>query len=216
MKNKLKILSISFCFIFIGIVGATYAFSRMSSLFPNAFNVPTYSTVANEIFESPDDWLPGRSVDKQISITNTGDIDVVARASIVEEWKDADGDLIENNSDMEIVYKNFPNSDWIAENQTDEQGNMKTYYYYKYVLGKDEESSLLIDYVTLNEDLEIEYECIESKKNENGIILSSKCQPMISKYVGAKYTLTIKIETVQYEKDSYKDYWQTKVDITKR
>jgi len=74
----------------------------------------------------------------------------------------------------------------------------------------------LIDYVTLNEDLEIEYECIESKKNENGIILSSKCQPMISKYVGAKYTLTIKIETVQYEKDSYKDYWQTKVDITKR
>ena len=212
----------------VGVIGGTIAYFTSETTFRNEFHTKPYITEFTEEFEAPKEWLPGTVTSKKVYVTNTGDIDLAVRISYTEEWTSADGTvlpLIQEQEDKQVraAIINFPNeTDWLVE----ESGTPATrYYYYKNGLKKDGRTSLFIDKVTFNSDIDIEYTCTniytytddstsEGSAPEEGKTVKTttqRCQSTNKTYAGATYVLTIKIETVQYDK--YKEFWGTSVEI---
>lgn len=216
----------------VGVIGGTIAYFTSETTFRNEFHTKPYITEFTEEFEAPKEWLPGTVTSKKVYVTNTGDIDLAVRISYTEEWTSADGTvlpLIQTQGEAPDVKNvraaiiNFPNeTDWLVE----ESGTPATrYYYYKNGLKKDGRTSLFIDKVTFNSDIDIEYTCTniytytddstsEGSAPEEGKTVKTttqRCQSTNKTYAGATYVLTIKIETVQYDK--YKEFWGTSVEI---
>ena len=164
-KNKKPIIALLVVAI-VGIIGITFAFFSDKIGVSNIFKTKPYGTTVVEEFVSPDNWLPGTTTDKFVKAKNTGSVDVAVRISFTEEWKTKnDGTLSgwlhtdgtksthtteeELSNDERAAVINFTNtSDWekSTENGTD-------YYYYKYKLVEDEETSAFIDSVTVNNQL---------------------------------------------------------------
>jgi len=215
-RNNKPLLALALLAI-VGIVGGTFAYFTSQAIFPNVFKTKPYSTELTEEFDAPEDWKPGEETSKKVYVTNKGDIDLAVRISYTEEWVGADGqtklDLIQtkdNGDQVRAAIINFPNqSDWISHEETDGI----TYYYYKDAVGPNEQTSLFIDKVTFNKDVDIDYVCeTTTTTNEEGkTVNTQKCHSSDTTYAGATYTLTIKIETVQY--DAYKSYWGTNMNI---
>lgn len=213
----------------IGVVGGTFAYFTSQATFANIFKTKPYSTELTEEFDAPTDWLPGQETSKKVYVTNKGDIDLAVRISYTEEWLGGDNTtklpLIQTKEDgtkVTAAVINFPSQDdWIAHEENDDV----TYYYYKDSIPKDGQTSLFIDKVTFNKDVDIEYTCTNFYTYSDGTTsegatptagktvktTTQKCNSTGQTYAGATYTLTIKIETVQY--DQYKNYWGTTVDI---
>lgn len=197
MKNKKAFLALVLVSVVI-FVGATVAYFTDTIEVPNVFKTKEYGTEVTEEFVSPTDWTPGTTTDKTIVATNTGDTDVAVRISYTESWVSADGTTLglkQGNNQAAII--NFDNtSDWIKE------GN---YYYYKNKLSKDQSTNSFIKSVTFNENIIADTECTTTG-------LTQKCTTTKKGYDGATYTLTLKVETVQY--DAYQSIWNTNVEIS--
>lgn len=213
----------------IGVVGVTFAYFTSQAQFTNVFRTKPYSTELTEEFDAPDNWLPGQETSKKVYVTNKGDVPVAVRISYTEEWLGGNGttkldleQLQEDGSKVRAALINFPNQDeWISN----EEANGNTYYYYNSALDRDEQTSLFIDKVTFNKDINIDYTCVNVYTYEDGTSstgeqpeagkkvksTTQQCNSTDETYAGATYTLTINIETVQF--DSYKAYWQTNFDI---
>lgn len=196
-KNKKKLLA------FLGIstftiLGGTLAYFTTSTTFKNIFNTAKYETQIVEDFVSPDNWTPGTTTKKEITVTNKGTIDMAVRASYTEKWIDGDGNELslsdENNNVAAII--NF-NSDW----KKDDDG----YYYYGSKenltnLTPKETSTSFISGVTFNENIVATLTKTESEDGNTITYTSSG-----NGYDNAKYTLTVRIDTIQY--DQAKNVW---------
>ena len=93
MKNK-KTIIILLLVLTIGIVGLTIAYFANTTSINNEFSTNPYGTTVVEEFISPDNWLPGTTTDKNITVTNTGSVDEAVRISYTEEWKAKDGTIL--------------------------------------------------------------------------------------------------------------------------
>ena len=93
MKNK-KTIIILLLVLTMGIVGLTVAYFSNSTVLENLFGTKEYGTTVVEEFISPDNWLPGTTTDKNITVTNTGSVDEAVRISYTEEWKAKDGTIL--------------------------------------------------------------------------------------------------------------------------
>ncbi len=213
----------------IGIVGGTFAYFTSQAQFANVFRTKPYSTELTEEFDAPTDWVPGQETSKKVYVTNKGDVDLAVRISYTEEWVGGDGttklDLIQTKADgtkVMVAVINFPNQeDWLAHKEDDDV----TYYYYKDAILKDGQTSMFIDKVTFNKDVDIDYTCTNVYTYSDGststgdapdsgkkvTATTQRCSSTGQTYAGATYTLTIKIETVQF--DQYKNYWGTNIDL---
>ena len=209
MKNKKTLIAL----LLVGIlsaIGATFAYYSSSNTFENIFNTDTYSTEVTEVFDSPQDWTPGTTTEKQIYATNKGNVDAAVRVSYEEKWEDASGNELppEDNEYPPNRYAiiNHPSNfdgKWI---ESTEGGT--TYYYYKYKIGTDERTTNFMDSVTYNANTVTQATdgCVENAETHTKI-----CSSTLNGYGGGTYTLTIKIETAQY--DQYKNIWNTEVNI---
>lgn len=196
IKNRKALLAIV-ALLLITVVGTTLAFFYSSGTFTNVFQAGTYRLVTTEVFQSPDNWKPGDEVSKIITTKNEGTVPAAVRMSYTEEWFDSNDNDITSEVDRDSAIINFDNTkDWIYEDG---------YYYYKYILEPDQETSSFIKSVTLNDNIG-EMECTM----EN---LTEVCEAT-SPAVGAKYVLTITKETVQYS--GYHDIWDTEVEIEEK
>lgn len=215
-SNKKTIIAIILLAV-IGIVGGTLAYFTSQAQFTNVFRTKPYSTELTEEFDAPENWLPGEETSKKVYVTNKGDVPVAVRISYTEEWIGADGttkvnleQTKEDGTKIRAAIINFTNTDdWVEHTESD--GN--TYYYYNKAVTKDEQTSLFIDKVTFNKDIDIKYNCENTTTTnaEGKTITSQTCKSTDDTYAGATYTLTIKIETVQF--DAFKPYWNTNIDI---
>jgi len=217
-KNKKPIVALVLLLV-VGLVGLTLAYFTDTVEVPNVFNTSTYSTETTEEFESPDDWTPGTTTSKTVITKNTGDVDVAVRVSYTEKWE-KDGKTVSNtftnNGTTESAAKlNLTNtSDWTKDGD---------YYYYNKKLASGESTSTFLESVTFNENVPSSSEtssCTTKYYDADGAEVESTADyakqtttcSADGDYVGATYTLTIKVETVQY--DAYKDYWGTTVEIS--
>lgn len=189
--NRKKLLIVGTISLFT-ILGGTLAYFTTSSTIANIFNTAKYETQIVENFESPSDWTPGTTTDKTIKVTNHGSIDMALRATYTEKWVNAKGEQLplkdsENNVAAII---NFDNS-WTK----DQDG----YYYYgsKDELTKltpEQTSSSFITGVTFNENIKASLNTTVSEDGQTITFTSTG-----DGYDDAVYTLTVKIDTIQYD-----------------
>lgn len=190
VKNKKSLIALAVIAI-VGVIGGTFAYYTSTASFDNIFKTKPYSTEFTEEFESPEDWTPGTTTSKKVFAKNTGDVDVAVRASYTEKWVNANGNTIENTQgDVSAAVINFANTaDWKKE------GN---YYYYTKKLTKGETTSSFIESVTFNSDVEASVNCVTEGNKKT-------CSSTGEGYDGATYTLTVNIETIQF--DAVKTEW---------
>ena len=171
----------------LGIVGFTIAYFTSSVDFENEFTTGKYETTATETFISPENWLPGDTTPKTLTIENTGDVDVKARVCITEEWVSSSGYPLDNAVYGEkVAILNLINTnDWTKKGSC---------YVYNDTLEPDDVTSSFIESVTFNPNIEANIEC--EPTTGNGTITQT-CTSNENGYDNATYTLTFKVETVQ-------------------
>lgn len=183
VKKKKTLVAIALMFLII-VIGATFAVFMSTADYNNDFNLGNYNIVTKEIFTSPDNWAPGDTIPKVLTAKNEGTIPASVRMSYTEEWTDQDGNVVNMPAGTAIINFTTP-SNWTENNG---------YYYYNNVLETGDESSSLIESVTLNPNLN-ETTC----EIVGGV---EQCTNDVSGIGGYHYTLTFTIETVQYDKVS--------------
>ena len=113
------------------------------------------------------------------------------------------------NVDLPIDNVESNLADDLATKWTKSTEGGKDYYYYKTKLAKNESTSSLIKSVTFNPNVTISTQenCVE-----NATTHTKTCTTTATGYAGGTYTLTVKVETVQF--DQYKDVWSTNIAIS--
>ena len=189
--NRKKLIVVAVISLFT-ILGGTLAYFTTSSNIKNIFNTAKYETKIIEDFVSPANWTPGTTTPKSIKVTNNGTIDMAVRASFTEKWVNANGNelpLVDGNNNT-VAIINFDSS-WTKDNDG--------YFYYgtKDNLTKllpSETSSSFITGVKFNEKTGADLKVSTSDDGKTITYTSSG-----DGYDNAKYTLTVRIDTVQYD-----------------
>ena len=196
MKQRKSVIALLLVAI-IGIVGLTFAYFANSTEVENIFTTKEYGTTYTEQFVSPDNWLPGDTTNKTITATNTGQVDQAVRISLSQEWVSHNGDTLAlSKNGVTAAVLNLANtSDWTK---------VGDYYYYNYKLAPGETTTSFLESVTFNKDIELDDTCTESVNNG---VRTISCNSSGDDYDNATYTLTLTIETVQYDK--YASAWGT-------
>ena len=217
MKNKKPIIALGALAV-VGLIAGTIAYFTSEATFDNVFTTAVYKTKSEETFNSPDNWTPGQEVPKTVVTENQGTIPVAVRVSTAESWKNEQGGTIDvatignieaalPGTPKKIAIINLDNtSDWAYDAETEA-------YYYKRALAAAnttgstpvyDKTSSFIKSVTLNPNLPVDSDCITTT-NENTHTTTKTCTTAIQGLGKATYTLTLTVETVQY--DQYKQVW---------
>ena len=192
MRNKKVLIAIMLVVLF-GVIGGTIAYYQSSDTFTNEFNTGKYVIKAQEIFESPDKWLPGETTPKKISVTNQGNVDAAVKVCFREKWEDENGNPLPLNHgsfpvallNIKQGFKNY----WLKDCNSD------CVYYYK-KLAPNETTEDLLESVTYNPNVDFgnTRTCTTDPTTHKTTCINS-----VNDYSGAKYTLYVDIETVQYD-----------------
>ena len=173
------------------IISGTLAYFTTSTNFINDFKSGLYQNKVEETFVAPTNWTPGDTTTKEIKVTNTGSITMAVRAKYTEKWTSKDGTNLSlkdaNNNVAAII--NF-NTGWTKASDG--------YYYYgsKTSLTKlepNKTSTSFMSGVTFNSNVVAD---IKETKSADGKTVTYTSTG--KGYDDATYTLTITIDTVQY------------------
>jgi len=215
-QKKMPVVAITLVAL-VGIVGGTFAYFTSEAVFPNVFQTKTYQTELTEKFTAPDNWTPGTQTQKEVIVKNTGEIPVAARVSYTESWVSSSGTTLPNTLEdgSKVVEIHMPDAtNWI---------NYNGWFYYNKALNQNETATFM-DYVTFNENVEINYTeenvytYTDDTTSTGTTPVEGKTVKQVTKkfktnetgYAGATYTLTITIQTVQY--DAYENQWSVSKD----
>lgn len=175
-KNK-SMIFLALLFFMISVGGTIANFYTKHEL-TNGFKTADYNISLSEYFPITE-WDSDNTLDKRVTVTNNGTGDVLLRISYNEIWIE-DGDIVNNLYEgNEIVTKNWTSD--FKDNFEYKEG----WYYYKKVLGKKEEVTIL-DSVVRNYDV----------YNET-----------------SEYHLDFNYEVVQVESDASESVWGYKAEI---
>ena len=216
MKNKKPIIALGAVAV-VGLIAGTIAYFTSEAQFDNVFTTATYKTESQETFTPPSNWVPGQEVSKTVVTENKGTIPVAVRVSTSESWKDKDNNPISQQT-IDDVIANIPASAHdtthiaiinLADNYSTYWTSNGGYHYYKTALGAKSSDATngpttesFIKSVTLNPDLKATPNCT---RNTAGNVTTVTCATSIDGLGQATYTLTITVETVQYDK--YREVW---------
>ena len=193
-KPLMFLLLLMFVFV---VVGGTIAYYTSNDTFENEFDAGKYKIETQEAFVSPENWTPGTTTPKTFSVTNKGTVDSAVKVCFTQSWVDANNaplNLKDSHDNLAAVLNFTSNSDkkWLEDCSND--GTTKYCFYYYKKLEPNETTSNLLESVTFNSNVDI-----DSTRNcttENGV---TTCTTTATGYAGAKYTLNVNIETVQYD-----------------
>lgn len=190
-NNKRKKILLTLGVSIFTIIGGTFAYFTTTSDIPNMFKSGLYQDTIHEEFVSPTNWTPGTTTEKEVTVTNTGNVDMALRASISEEWLSKNGDTLANKINNESVALLNLNDGWTKDSDG--------YYYYGSkdnltVLESGETSSSFISGVTFNPN--VTANLVANTSNDGKTITYTSTG---DGYDDATYTLTITIDTIQYD-----------------
>ena len=181
------------------VLGGTLAYFNTNTSIVNSFKTALYQNEIVESFSPPITWTPGTTTEKTVKVTNTGNTDMAIRATYSEKWVNANGkelSLKDENDNIAAIIE-F-NTTWKKADDG--------YYYYgsKDNLTKllpDDTSSSFINSVTFNENIKAN---LVETVSQDGKTITYKSDG--NGYDNAQYTLTLKLETVQY--DQAENIWK--------
>ena len=108
MKNKKPILFIIILLLALVVIGVTVAYYTSNDTFSNEFNTSVYKMIAEENFQSPDNWTPGTTTPKEVYAINQGDVEAAVRIKIEESWignDDTELDLSDSHDNRAAIIK---------------------------------------------------------------------------------------------------------------
>ena len=219
--KKNKIIAIFVLCALLLVSGGTLAYFNSRHVNETTLTTKVYSTQATQEYVSPENFLPGTLVNMNTKVTNTGEVEVAVRAKIEESWT-SDNEaslplyqtrnnkyyrtiLFNTNSSQECLTTSCAtditsiNADWTYSNG---------YYYYKYYLGENDETTSLISKLLFNSYIENDISCSTDALTGDNVCLSTG-----NGYDNATYNLRLTFETVQ--SDVYRTYWNTNQSITR-
>lgn len=220
MKNKKTLIALLLVVI-VGFIGLTIAYFTGTFKFTNQYRTKWFKTTVTEDFESPKNWTPGTTTDKKVYAVNEGNMDVAVRVSYREKWTPkkegailglyqrqvVDGEDVKIRA-AEIIFADDLETKWIKKTE-----NGVEYYYYKIKVPSGSKSSSFIKAVRFNPLIEASLSCSEtdviSDNEKKGVV--GECKSTGTGYDGATYSLTVTVESAQYE--YYKEIWNTDVEI---
>ena len=151
------------------VIGGTFAYFNQTMTVTNPFDTGKYDTNVVEKFnpEDGDNWEPGAEVNKDVTVKNTGDYDVLVRVKFDENWVNKtddtwsktntgmDGTTSQANAtdglvadDGSVVAKTLNDENWVY-NKAD------GYWYYKSNLKPGTDTGVFLDAVKLLEDADM-------------------------------------------------------------
>jgi alternate signal-mediated exported protein len=196
-KNRKPLIFI-LLLVFVGIVVAgTFAYYTSSDTFNNEFDAGKYKIETQEAFVSPENWTPGTTTPKTFSVTNKGTVDAAVKVCFTQNWVDANNqplDLKDSHDNLAAVlnFASNSNKNWLED--CSNNGTTKYCFYYYKKLEPNETTTNLLESVTYNGAVDIN--TTRNCTTENGV---TTCTTNATGYAGAKYTLNVNIETVQYD-----------------
>lgn len=103
----------------LAVVGGTWAFFTQDTTIKNKLSTSenSYGSTTVEKFNPGSKWEPGSVVDKEITVTNTGDYPIIARVKMDENWF-RNNISIFNESDVQNEYRW-----WSGDNQANVKGD---------------------------------------------------------------------------------------------
>lgn len=178
MKKSVLIGILVFSLAALLAVGTWAWFTAEAEPVVNQFTTGTVEIEINEHgFKDIDNWNPGDTTDKEVSVISNGSKATYVRVALTPVWGEiVEGEFVANNElSIDNVTLNWNEEDWVYSDG---------WYYYKSILPAGDETSLLLESVTLTGGL---------TGNE---------------YQGKTLQIDIKAEAVQasYD-DAYKDAW---------
>lgn len=197
-KNKKKLLVVGVLGM-LTVLGGTLAYFTTTTNIVNKFKTGLYQNKIVEEFVSPTNWTPGTVTEKTVKVTNSGDIPMAVRASITEKWVSASGkelSLKDSNNNVASIIE-F-GDEWTRDNDG--------FYYYgtkenKTVLDASAETTSFIKSVKFNENIKATLKESVSSDGKTVTYTSSG-----DGYDNATYTLTVRIDTVEY--DAARNLWK--------
>lgn len=181
------------------VVATTLTYFTTSDFITNVFNTAKYGTTIHEEFVSPSDWTPGTTTSKTIKVTNKGSIDMALRAKYTEKWVNANGKELSLQDD---------NKNTVAQIHFDPSWTKASdgYYYYGSKtdlthLAPNAVSTSFITGVTYNPNVQAS---LTQTKSDDGKTITYTSTG--NGYDNATYTLTVYIDTIQY--DQAHNFWK--------
>lgn len=190
-KNKRKILIVGVISL-LTVLGGTLAYFTTSTDIVNVFKTALYQNEIVEKFVSPTTWTPGTTTSKTVTVKNTGNIPMAVRVSYTERWVNGNGkELSLKDSENNVAAIINFNTGWTKDSDG--------HYYYgsKANMTKVEPGQTTNSFIsgvtfngniksTLTENVSSDGKTITYTSSGNG-------------YDNATYTLTLKIDTIQYD-----------------
>lgn len=170
--------------IFLVVFGVFIVNYKKSSV-RSVLNIKSFS---NE-YVSFDEWLPGEVKPINYTVSNNELFPVMVRVKIKSKWVNYSGNKIVDVPN-DVVIMDINNNDWKYKDG---------YYYYKYSINIGEKSSLLINFIELNE----KYFNVICTSSDDG--LTRNCSSDTSILNNKKYVLSFKQEIV--DKKIYGKVW---------
>ncbi|MFQ8705054.1 MAG: BsaA family SipW-dependent biofilm matrix protein [Thomasclavelia sp.] len=209
MKNKKSLGGIMILVLTLGVVGSLAYFSQEITK-TNEFKTAKYDTTIEEEFTPPDDWLPGVEVNKDVTVKNNGNVDVVVKATLTELWTRENKTLSNIFVDDKGVNQRaallaLPNVVEYSANMdlSEQKGKWILYqdnYYYMGVIEEGKTSALLLDNVQLNPLLDVTTKKVHTivTTDENGEkVTTTTTESGKYGYDDANYKLTVTANTIQ-------------------
>lgn len=177
MRNKKKMAAAA-GLAAVMVIGGTWAYFSQTAKIENPFSTGKYDSIVIEDFK-PDDgdnWVPGATINKDVTVNNTGDYDLFVRVRFDEKWQDKGSETVRKENkgmdastyqasgtdglvvnDKSVVKKiiNKANEDKWVYNADD------GYWYYKYNLkakndkNDEDTTGTFLDAVQLIEDADM-------------------------------------------------------------
>lgn len=211
-SNNKKPLVALVLLLLVGVVGGTFAYFSSSAGFENLFKTSPYNVTYEEEFISPENWTPGTTTEKTVSVTNNTAIEdeheginIAVRFKVEEEWSNGVSATLDNGEKAAVL--NFADD-------FDTKFEEKDGYYYYLTELKPGETVNFLESVTFNKaatDDEDDATCVREDVMTDGVKTGEKVVCTGAGYADAEYTLNITAETVQA--DAYAEYWNTDVVI---
>jgi len=147
MKRSIPIGLLVVSLVALFVLGGTLAWFTADAKAPNMFTTGTVDIEIDEdLDDDPNDWAPGITKKKEVSVKNLGSLPVLVRVQLTPVWGSMDGEDFREDEELSIdnVIFNVNTEDWVKSGD---------WYYYKGVLEPKGETPLLLSDVTLDSSL---------------------------------------------------------------
>lgn len=143
MKRSIPIGLLVVSLVALFVLGGTLAWFTADAKAPNMFTTGTVDIEIDEDLDDPNDWAPGITKKKEVSVKNLGSLPVFVRVQLTPVWGSMDGEDFYEDEDLGIenVIFNINTDSWVKSGD---------WYYYKGVLEPKGETPLLLSSVTLD------------------------------------------------------------------